>query len=65
MDTDTQKIVEELRSIRQELDTIKDRMVDRDMLLDTEEKKILKDSLETEKKSKLLTKEELKKRLEL
>ena len=63
MDTDTQKIVEELRSIRQELDTIKDRMVDRDMLLDNEEKKILKESLDTEKKGKLLTKEELKNRL--
>jgi len=63
MDTDTQRIVEELRSIRQELDTIKDRMVDRDMLLDAEEKKMLNESLEAEKKGKLLTKEELRKKL--
>ena len=61
MATQSVKIMEELKSIKEELYFIKDHMVDRDMFLDAEELKLLEESFENEKRGELTSQEDLEK----
>jgi hypothetical protein len=53
------KIMDELKSIKEELRFIKSHMVDADIILSTEEKKLLDKSIVNEKAGKLTSLEEL------
>lgn len=53
--------MQELKLIKNELDFIKDNMVDKDMFLNAEEKQLLKESYENEKHGELTSQEELEK----
>lgn len=59
MATETKQIMGELKSIKEELHYIKAHMVDADIILTTEEKKLLDESIENEKAGKLISLEEL------
>lgn len=59
MATETKQIMGELKSIKEELHYIKAHMVDVDIILTTEEKKLLDESIENEKAGKLISLEEL------
>jgi len=61
MTTESKVIIGQLKSIKEELDYIKEHMVDRDMFLDAEEVKLLQDSYEHEKRGELVSQEELEK----
>jgi len=65
MPTETKQILVELKSIKQELDFIKEHMVDRDMFLDQEEMQLLQESLKDKKEGMLISHEELEKELGL
>jgi len=65
MAIETQQIIEELHTIKEELDYIKEHMVDKDMFLSEEEKKLLKESYENEKRGELTSQEDLEKELGL
>ncbi len=65
MAAESQQILGELREIKGELDYIKEHMVDKDMFLDAEEKKLLEESYENEKRDELTSSEGLKKELGL
>lgn len=60
MTTETKQIIDELKSIREELHYIKVHMVDADTILTVEEKKLLDQSIVNEKAGKLTSLEELK-----
>ena len=60
MATETKQIMDELKSIKEELHYIKVHMVDADTILTTEEKKLLDESIVNEKAGKLTSLEELK-----
>ncbi len=64
MVTETQQIIDELHTIKGELDYIKEHMVDKEMFLSAEEKQLLEESYENEKKGELTSQEELEKELE-
>ncbi len=61
MATESKEIMQELKLIKNELDFIKDNMVDKDMFLNAEEKQLLKESYENEKHGELTSQEELEK----
>lgn len=63
MTTETQQILEELKLIKEELDSIKENMPDKDMFLSSEEKKLLEQSFMNEKEGKLVSGKELRKLL--
>ena len=60
MTTESKRIMDELKSIKEELNYIKVHMVDADTILTAEEKKLLDDSIVNEKAEKLTSLEELK-----
>ncbi len=60
MITETKQIVDELKSIKEELHYIKVHMVDVDTILTAEEKILLDESIVNEKAGKLTSLEELK-----
>lgn len=60
MATETKQIIDELRSIKEELHYIKVHMIDVDTILTVEEKKLLDESIVNEKAGKLISLEELK-----
>jgi len=63
MDTDTKRIIEDLASIKTELDEIKNNMPDKEMFLTTEEARLLEESYENQKKCRLTPAKELRKKL--
>lgn len=65
MAAESQQIMEELHVIKSELGYIKEHMVDKDMFLDEEERQLLEESYENEKKGELTSSEDLKKELGL
>ncbi len=65
MATETQQIMNELQTIKGELDYIKEHMVDKDMFLDAEEKQLLEESYEHEKRKELTSSTDLKNELGL
>ncbi|MBI4147272.1 hypothetical protein HY494_01325 [Candidatus Woesearchaeota archaeon] len=65
MATESKLVMGQLKSIKEELDYIKEHMVDRDMFLDVEEMKLLQESYEHEKQGELVSQEELEKELGL
>jgi len=65
MAIETQQIIEELHSIKDELDYIKEHMVDKDMFLREEERKLVEESYENEKRGELTPQEDLEKELGL
>lgn len=65
MATETKQIMVDLKSIKQELDYIKEHMVDRDMFLDQEEMQLLQESFKDKKEGKLISHEELERELGL
>ena len=65
MATESKVVMEQLKSIKEELDYIKEHMVDRDMFLDAEEMKLLQESYEHEQQGELASQEELEKELGL
>ena len=56
-------ILRELESIKKELHFIKEHMADKDMFLDAEDRILLQQSLENERKGKLLTSAQLRNEL--
>ena len=65
MALETKQIIDELKTIKEELEYIKDHMVDKDMFLSAEEKQLLKESYEHENKGELTSQEDLEKELGL
>ena len=63
MAAEAQLIMDELKGIKEELDFIKENMPSKDMFLTTEEKVLLEESFQHEKEGKLVSDEELRKRL--
>jgi hypothetical protein len=59
MTVETKQIMDELKSIKEELHYIKDHMVDADTILTEEEKQLLNESIVNEKAGKLTSLEEL------
>ena len=59
------QIMTELKSIREEIEYIKNNMPDKEMFLDMGEKQLLQDSYKHEKERKLISGKELKKKLRL
>ncbi|MEK6940967.1 MAG: hypothetical protein AABW49_03650 [Nanoarchaeota archaeon] len=60
MTTETKQIMDELKSIKEELHYIKVHMVDADIILTAEEKKLLDESIVNEKAGKLTSLDKLK-----
>ena len=65
MATETAQILGELREIKEELAFIKQHMPDKDMFLTVEEKELLEESYIHEREGKLISSEQLSKRLGL
>lgn len=65
MVTDAQKIIEKLDLIKEEIDYIKERIVDADTILDEDDKKALQDAREEYKLGKTISLEDLKKELKI
>lgn len=65
MAIEAKRIMSELRSIKEDLKYIKKHIPDRDVFLDSEEKMLLEKSYHNERKGKLLTGKELRRKLEL
>ncbi|MBI2110633.1 hypothetical protein HYT51_02540 [Candidatus Woesearchaeota archaeon] len=61
--TSATKILAKLDEIKIELGYIKENMVDKDMVLTKQEKKLLEESYKNEKKGKLLSSNQLRKQL--
>jgi len=59
------KIMEELKFIKEELDYIKENMLEKDIFLSNKEKQLLEESYKNEKESKLISSKELKNQLRL
>lgn len=62
MATETKQILEEIKSIKLELNFIKENMPERSMFLNTKEIKLLEESYKNEKNGKLVSSKDLKKR---
>lgn len=60
MTTETKQIIDELKSIKEELHYIKVHMVDADTILTSEERKLLDESIINEKARRLTSLEKLK-----
>lgn len=65
MSADERQILSELKAIRNELSYIKVTMVDKNMLLTDEEKKLLDQSHKNEKQRRLVSSQELRKKLKI
>ena len=65
METATNAILGELRTIRKELKEIKETIPDKEMFLTSEETMLLMKSYESEKEGKLVTSKDLKRELGL
>ena len=65
MSADERQILSELKAIRNELSYIKVTMVAKDMLLTDEEKKLLDQSHKNEKQHRLVSSQELRKKLKI
>ncbi len=65
MEVSNDEIMNELRSIKSELDYIKQHMPDKDHFLSNEEAKLLDKSYENEKNNELISAEDLEKELGL
>lgn len=65
METANAAILKELKTIRKELQEIKETIPDKEMFLTTEETKLLMDSYEHEKEGKLVSSKDLKRELGL
>lgn len=65
MITESKQILEELKTIKSELDYIRENMVDKDMFLTLDEKQLLEDSYKNEKEGKLVSSKSLRKHLGL
>jgi hypothetical protein len=65
MSANERQILNELKAIRNELSYIMVTMVDKDMLLTDEEKKLLDQSHKNEKQRRLVTSQELRKKLKI
>ncbi len=63
MATETKQILEEIKSIKLELNFIKENMPERSMFLNTKEIKLLEESYKNEKNGKLVSSKDLKKQL--
>ena len=63
MVTEVKQILDELKTIKEELSYIKENMVNTEMLLDLEEKKLLQESFQNEKEGKLVSSKQLRKQL--
>lgn len=61
----TNELLEELRKIRLDINTIKNNLVDPDTILTPEEESLLEESYENEEKGELLSSNELKRELGL
>ncbi|MBI5392366.1 hypothetical protein HZA96_00725 [Candidatus Woesearchaeota archaeon] len=60
-----QLILEKLEKIEKNIEDIREHMVDADIILTEDERKLVEDSYENEKKGKLLSSKQLKKELGL
>lgn len=60
MITETKQILEELKSIKIELDFIKTNMADKELFLTSEEKQLLEQSFTNEKEGKLVSSKDLR-----
>ena len=65
MESATNAILDELKTIRKELKEIKDTIPDKEMFLTSEESELLMMSFEHEKEGKLVTSKDLKRELGL
>lgn len=65
MTTEVKQILDELKAVREELDYIKENMIDKEMFLSLEEKKLLRESFQNEKEGKLVSGRQLRKHLGL
>ena len=65
MATEAQNILEELRTIKEELIQIKEQMPNKDMFLTAEEKQLLEESFVNERERKTISGAALKKKLGL
>jgi len=63
MVNETKLILEELKTIRTELDFIKENMPDKDIFLTAEEKQLLEESFKNEKDGRLVSSKDLRKHL--
>lgn len=63
MSAETKQIIVELETIKEELNYIKEHMLDKDMFLEPEERQLLEESYEHEKQGELTSSEDLKKEL--
>ena len=62
---EAQQVMEELKDIKEELEYIREHMVDKDMFLDAEEKQLLEESYEHQRQGKLVSSKELRHELGL
>ena len=63
MSTEIKEIMDKLNEIQSELEYIKEHMVDADTILTEEDKVLLEESYENEKAGKLISSEDLRKKL--
>jgi len=63
MTTEVIQVLEELRTIKEELAYIKEHMPDKDMFLTPEEKQLLEESFENEKNGKTISSTALRKKI--
>ena len=65
MTPEMQKLLEEIREIKVEINFIRHNMPDKDMFLESGEKELLLESFETEQRGELVSEEELRKTLKI
>lgn len=63
MSAEERQILNELKAIRQELSCIKITMVDKDMLLTGEEKKLLEESYKNEQQGRIVSSQDLRRHI--
>jgi len=63
MPTEAKEILDEIRTIKDELAYIKEHMPDKEMFLTAEEKRLLEESYQSEKEGKTISSAELRKKL--
>lgn len=65
MEIAAKQILDELKTIKEELDYIKNNMPDKDIFITVEEKSLLEESFKNEKENKLISAKDLRKQLGL
>lgn len=63
MATESKQILDELKAIREELDYIKENMVDKEMLLTPKERELLEKSYKHEKEGSLIPSKQLREQM--